>query len=133
MKVALVGRTNVGKSTLFNRLVGRKHSIVSPRPGQTRDIITGIMTWNSKNIEVMDTGGYLDESPLASLVLESMIDAAAKADVVVLVIETKSGITGFDRELAERIRVLRKPVIIAVNKVDNPFEGAEAEGPRHRG
>lgn len=128
MKVSLVGRTNVGKSSLFNRLISRRAAIVSSTPGQTRDVLHGEVNWCGRIIEIMDTGGYLDESPLAPLVLDGMIRAASEADVVLFVVDGRTGLTAFDKELAERLRRLAKPVVVAVNKIDNYEPGCESEG-----
>lgn len=127
MKVALVGRANVGKSSLFNRLVGKKTALISPVPGQTRDILKGHLIWNNKSIEIMDTGGYLDESPLANLVLQGMLRAAEEADIILLIIDGKIGPISFDHELAQKLRHLQKPIVVGVNKIDDYAPGREVE------
>lgn len=125
--VALVGRPNVGKSSLFNRLVGRRIAIVEDRPGVTRDRIYGDFHWRGRTVTVIDTGGidpYATEDIAAKSRGQAQI-AVGEADVIVLVVDGREGVTPVDREVADLLRRHRKPVIVAVNKVDNPASEQE--------
>lgn len=129
--VAVVGRPNVGKSALFNRLIGRPVAIVEDIPGTTRDRIYGDADWAGRTFTVVDTGGLQvpgpDESgPSATpeALLEHVHRQAAvaieEADAIVFMVDGKSGLTSTDEELAAQLRRADKPVILAVNKIDNP-------------
>ena len=118
--VAIVGRPNVGKSTLFNSLVGRRVSIVDPTAGTTRDRVAHIVHHESRAVELVDTGGLggVDESRL-EVHIHAQIDVAmAEAALVVFVVDTRDGITGLDREVAARLRRMNIPVLLAANKAD---------------
>lgn len=120
--VAIVGRPNVGKSTLFNRLVGRRRAIVLDTPGVTRDRNYGEASWRGREFVVMDTGGF---EPLASGGIEEQVRSQAKlaieeADVVVLMFDGQSGCTPDDKELVEVLRRSERPFLVAVNKIDGP-------------
>lgn len=120
--VAIIGRTNVGKSTLFNRLAGQRISLVDDMPGVTRDRIYAEMSWTGQVWNIMDTGGFEPESSddiLRHMRTQTEI-AIAEADLVLFLLDGKDGITPADHEVAEALRRKRKPVIYAVNKVDGP-------------
>src|SRR5699024_5424241 len=119
--VAIVGRPNVGKSTFFNRLVERREAIVDSVSGVTRDRNYGKTDWNGREFSVIDTGGYVVGS---DDVFEAEIDKQVKlaieeADVIVFVVDAQSGITPMDEDVARILRRIKKPILLAVNKVDN--------------
>lgn len=119
--VAIVGRPNVGKSTLFNKLTGKKIAIVEDTPGVTRDRIYCHVEWLKHNFILVDTGGIEPESE--DIILKQMKRQAElaieTADVIVFMVDGKEGIVPADYEVAEMLRVTKKPVILVVNKVDN--------------
>ena len=119
--VVLVGRPNVGKSTLFNRLTGTRRAIVTPIPGTTRDVIAHPAEWQGANFELTDTGGMFGASqdPLHELVLERGRRAIADADLLVLVVDGREGVVPGDQEIAHVIRAADKPTLLAVNKADD--------------
>ena len=126
--VAIVGRPNVGKSTLFNRIVGGRPAIVEDRAHTTRDRLYGDAEWNGRRFVVVDTGG-LDrdpDGPIEAGVQEQARLAIAEADVIVFVVDAASGMTPSDADAAELLRRATAPVIVAVNKADN--EKRELEG-----
>jgi GTP-binding protein len=128
--VALVGRPNVGKSTLFNRLTATRDALVADYPGLTRDRRYGIGRAADRKFIVIDTGGLTTDDSMAmtALVVEQVGIAIDEADAVVLVVDHKSGLTPEDVAIAERLRRESKPVVIAVNKAEGvPGELAEAE------
>ena len=119
--IAIVGRPNVGKSTLFNRLIQRREAIVDSVSGVTRDRHYGKGDWNGKEFSVIDTGGYVVGS---DDVFESEIDhqvelAIDEADVILFMVDVDSGITSMDSEISDLLRKVDKPVFLVVNKVDN--------------
>ena len=118
--VVIVGRPNVGKSTLFNALAGRRLSIEDPMAGVTRDRLSFVLRIDERAIELMDTGGMgLSDTTHLLDDVEAQIDAAlALADLVLLVFDAKEGVTAFDREAAERLRRLDLPVLVVANKVE---------------
>lgn len=120
--VALVGRPNVGKSSLFNRLIGRRVAIVEDEPGVTRDRIYGECKWRDRVVTVVDTGGIdpRAEEDIAAQSRSQAQIAVAEADVVVLVVDGREGVHPLDREVAELLRRHDKPVVVAVNKIDEP-------------
>jgi GTP-binding protein len=119
--IALVGRPNVGKSTLFNRLVGERAAIVEDLPGTTRDRLYGEFDWRGRSIAVVDTGGMIPgvEEDIPESVFEQAQLAVEEADAVVFVLDSRAGITPVDQEIAELLRRTRKPLVIAANKADN--------------
>ena len=120
--VALVGRPNVGKSTLFNRIIGRNLAVVHDTPGVTRDRIYADAEWEGKSFVVVDTGG-LDLSPdddLIAMVRSQVNTALSEADAVILVVDVNEGMTPWDSEVADALRKSKSPVYVAANKADNP-------------
>jgi GTP-binding protein len=120
--IVIVGRPNVGKSTLFNRLTGTRRSIVTNEPGITRDRIYGTAHWEGKSFEVVDTGGIVpeDKAGIPGEILRQARVAIEKATRVVQVVDGRAGPTPLDQELALLMRRAGKPPILAVNKVDTP-------------
>ncbi|MCB1220733.1 MAG: ribosome biogenesis GTPase Der [Planctomycetales bacterium] len=121
-KVALIGRPNVGKSTLFNRLVGQKLAITDDVPGITRDRLYGVCEWDGYEFEVIDCGGLGEESedPLWMAVAENTLRAMDEADVIILMADARTGMTLSDDEVLKELRKRsEKPVIVAVNKVEH--------------
>lgn len=119
--VVLVGRPNVGKSTLFNRLTGTRRAIVTPIPGTTRDVLTHPVVWQDLGFELTDTGGMFGASadPLQELVVERGQRALGSADVVVFVVDGREGLVPGDEEIAAAVRGRGVPVLLAVNKTDD--------------
>jgi len=119
--VAIVGRPNVGKSTLFNRLTESKEAIVDEISGVTRDRHYGRSEWNGKEFSVIDTGGYVinSEDIFEEEIRKQVLLAMDEANVIMFVVDVESGITDLDGEVAKMLRKIDKPVILAVNKVDN--------------
>ncbi len=125
--VAIVGRPNVGKSTLFNRLVGERRAIVEDEPGTTRDRVYGTTDWGGLEFTVVDTAGLQDEEEIST---SSLVDIARwttqqarhaieEADVILFMVDTKTGITSGDFEVAEILRRAEKPTILVANKAEN--------------
>lgn len=118
--VAIVGRPNVGKSTIFNRLVGERISIVEDTPGVTRDRIYADASWLDKEFHLIDTGGIdLTDEPLLVKIRNQAEIAIDEADVIIFLVNGRDGITGADEEVAKILYRSKKPVVLAVNKVDN--------------
>jgi GTPase len=126
--VAIVGRPNVGKSTLFNRLVEKKQAIMDDRSGVTRDRHYGMAEWNGRNFTVIDTGGYVTGSDdLFEKAIRSQVEMAIKeADFIFFMLDTKTGLIDLDREFAAILRSAGKPVFVIANKSDNPVLRMEA-------
>lgn len=126
--VAIVGRPNAGKSTLFNRLVRAPRAIVDRQPGVTRDRNVTPARWDNRVVLLVDTGGYeeVDGSTLAASVRAQAMLAADEADAVIAVLDGREGLNPADRDLMQRLRRLRKPVLYAVNKLDTPARDDEA-------
>ena len=117
---AIIGRPNVGKSSLFNRLIGRRESIVDDAPGVTRDRIYGEAEWRGRSFYVIDTGGILGEESAFSAGIRAHVEAAIEeCDAVVMVLDGQAGVTAADEEVAHLLRRSRKPVIVAANKLDD--------------
>ena len=118
--LVIVGRPNVGKSTLFNRLTGTRRSIVTNEPGITRDRIYGKAEWRGRNLEIVDTGGIVpdDKALIPQEILRQAHIAISKAALLVLVVDSQAGLTPMDEELARLLRTTGKPFVIAANKVD---------------
>jgi len=119
--VVLVGRPNVGKSTLFNRITGTRRAIVTPIPGTTRDVIAQQAEWRGVHFEIVDTGGMFgaSEDPLHQLVLDRGRRAIQSADLLVLVVDGRQGLVPGDRDIAETLRAANKPALLAINKTDD--------------
>lgn len=132
--VALVGRPNVGKSTLFNRLIGERKAVTSDIPGTTRDRVFADADWRGVSFTVVDTGGIEmynparanDQRPLSEASVDFVAEirsqaimAIEEADVVVMLVDAEAGITGADQEVADILRRTSKPILIAANKADN--------------
>jgi GTP-binding protein len=126
--VAIVGRPNVGKSTLFNRLTGSRRSIVGDEPGITRDRIYGIAEWEGKNFEVVDTGGIVpdDDALIPANIFKQASFAIEKAEAIIWVVDSRAGVTPLDEEIAVFLRNIDKPVIIAANKAESTRAAEEA-------
>ncbi|MCY0888562.1 MAG: ribosome biogenesis GTPase Der [Alicyclobacillaceae bacterium] len=120
--VAIVGRANVGKSTLFNRIIGQRLSIVEDTPGVTRDRLYASAEWNGREFHLIDTGGIeLDEADEFTNLIRVQAELAIdEADVIVFVVDGQAGLLEADRSVAEILRKSRKPIILAVNKLDHP-------------
>lgn len=119
--VAIVGRPNVGKSTIFNRIVGERISIVRDEPGVTRDRIYADAEWLGKEFSLIDTGGItMDEEPLHKEIKLQAEIAIEEADVIIMMTSVQDGITDMDDQVAPILYKSGKPIILAVNKADNP-------------
>jgi GTPase len=124
--IAIVGRPNVGKSALFNRLAGRRIAIVHNQPGVTRDRITVEIEWKGRPLTLVDTGGIgllrgeKAEDPIALAALKQVELAITSADLIFLVVDVIEGLVPLDREVADRLRGSGKPVLLVINKVDTP-------------
>ncbi|AFM21576.1 ribosome-associated GTPase EngA [Acetomicrobium mobile DSM 13181] len=120
--VAIIGRANVGKSTLFNRIVQKRLAIVDDIPGVTRDRIYARVEWSGKSFYLVDTGGFPnDDEPLLDAVGRQIARAIEEANVIILVIDGREGILPQDEKIAEILRKSNRKVIVAVNKVDEPM------------
>ncbi len=127
-RVAIVGRPNVGKSSLFNRIIGKRKAIVEDIPGVTRDRIVSTAEWRGVNFEIVDTGGYIegDDDRFAPYIRKQIEKELELSDAFVLVVDGKEGLTPADKEIAKILHKTEKPVYIAVNKIDNPEKEALA-------
>ena len=126
--VAIVGRPNVGKSTLFNRIVGERMAVVEDEAGTTRDRLYGDGEWNGRRFVLVDTGGLevATAGEIELKVQEQARIAIGEADVIVLVVDAATGMTPPDQEAAALLRTAPAPVIVAVNKADNQKRDLEA-------
>jgi GTP-binding protein len=122
--VAIVGRPNVGKSTLFNRIVGGRHAIVDDRPGVTRDRNFASTDWGGRDFWLIDTGGWnsTDDDPIHAGIRQQIAIALSEADVIVFVVDVKDGVHPADREVADLLRPRNERVIVAANKADELAE-----------
>ncbi|MEJ1236621.1 ribosome biogenesis GTPase Der [Chryseolinea sp. T2] len=120
--VAIVGRPNVGKSTFFNRLTEKREAIMDNMPGVTRDRHYGYAEWCGKYFTVIDTGGYVtgSEDKFESQIRKQVKLAIDEASAVIFMVDTKDGLTGFDKEFANVLRTSKKPIFVAANKSDTP-------------
>jgi GTPase len=127
-QVAIVGRPNVGKSTLFNRLCGSRRSIVGDEPGITRDRIYGAVEWNNKSISFLDTGGLLPDTReiIPEQILNQAEAALSESQLVLIVVDGRAGITPLDEQLLPMLRKSGRPVWTVVNKIDVPELEAHA-------
>ena len=122
--VAIVGRPNVGKSTLFNRIVGKRRALVSREPGMTRDRRIETADWIGRHFRLVDTGGMQgEEDPLSRLISEQVKKAVKDADLVLFVLDAQEGITGQDQDIADFLRRADRPTFVVVNKADSPSKG----------
>ena len=133
--IAIVGRPNVGKSTLFNRLIGSRRAIVGNEPGITRDRLYAEATWNGRRFRVVDTGGIIpdDKEHIPAEILRQARVALDEASAIILVVDGRSELAAPDMDLARLLRRLNKPLFLAVNKVDTTRQEAEAENFRTLG
>ena len=128
--VAIVGRPNVGKSTLFNRILGGRPAIVSERPGTTRDRHFGDAEWQGRRFWVVDTGGLVPESDdsMDRAIRRQVEFALSESDVILFVVDGREGLNPVDRAIADRLRKAGRPVVLAVNKLDNLEQSTEQFG-----
>ncbi|MDA3859941.1 MAG: ribosome biogenesis GTPase Der [Melioribacteraceae bacterium] len=126
--VVIVGRPNVGKSTLFNRLTKTKNAIVDDESGVTRDRHYGYSDWNGQNFQLIDTGGYVPNSPelFETAIREQVEIALEEADAILFITDGRDGLTPIDQEIARMLHSSNKPVIVLVNKLDNATMGLQA-------
>jgi len=119
--VALIGRPNVGKSSLFNRILGQRAAIVDDQPGVTRDRLYGEAEWLGKKFYVVDTGGIMSatEHPFMDLIAQQVDLALEESDAVIFVVDGREGVTPVDEDIALKLRKSGKPVVVAMNKLDS--------------
>ncbi|MBI4431385.1 MAG: ribosome biogenesis GTPase Der [Candidatus Omnitrophica bacterium] len=135
-KVALVGRTNVGKSALFNRLVGRRKAIVEAVPGTTRDLISGIFEWAGRKIEIVDSGGLAagdrEDPEITEAIQRARTRLIKESDVILFVCDGKSSVLAPDEEIARALRHRTDDTLVIVNKVDHESQWATATAEFYR-
>jgi len=126
--VAIVGRPNVGKSTLFNRMIQRRQAIVDSVSGVTRDRHYGQCEWNGKEFSVIDTGGYIigSDDIFEAEIRKQVQLAIDECDAIIFIVDVESGVTAMDSDVASILRNVNKPVLLVVNKVDNAMRDADA-------
>ena len=126
--VAIVGRPNVGKSTLFNRLTEERRAIVDDQPGVTRDRLFGTVEWTGRTFDLVDTGGLVPRSAerFDAAIREQVMLTLEEADVILFVVDTLTGVSDLDAEVAGLLRRAEQPVIVVANKADNPARALEA-------
>src|SRR5439155_14620016 len=119
--VVLVGRPNVGKSTLFNKITGHRRAIVAPVAGTTRDSLGRPAVWQGRSFQLFDTGGLYgaSEDPLHELVVEQGKRAIVGADLLVMVVDGRDGLVSGDETIARELREANRPLILAINKIDD--------------
>lgn len=119
--VVIVGRANVGKSALLNRLAGKRIAIIEDLPGTTRDRVFADVSWQGQEITLVDTGGLdpFPESPINQKVKDQVEIGIADADVIIFLVDIRDGVIATDQEIAERLRTCNKPIVLAANKADN--------------
>jgi GTP-binding protein len=129
-QIAIVGFPNVGKSTLFNKLAKRRVSLVHSLPGMTRDRVSAAVRMRDRDVELIDTGGFIDElegaEPLAARVHEMAWEAARRADVLLFLVDGRRGLMPAEKGLFQALKKLDKPLLVAVNKIDTDLPGPEA-------
>lgn len=127
-KVAIVGRPNVGKSSLLNKIAGRRISIVDPRPGVTRDRVSTTVEWKRISFELIDTGGIgiVDEKDLTGQIQNQIEIALTSADLILFLVDAKDGLTRLDREVAEKLRKLNRPLLLVANKAEGRLAESES-------
>lgn len=125
--VAIVGRPNVGKSTLFNRLIGERKAIVDDQSGITRDRQYGTFYWTDREFIVVDTGGFVENTDdvFEKAIKDQVRIAIDEADLILFVVDVNTGITDLDQDMANILRRTDKPILLCVNKVDNATKGYE--------
>ncbi len=128
-KVVIIGRPNVGKSTLFNRLIGKRRAIVDETPGVTRDAIKDTVEWNGITFDLVDTGGIVADvdDPLLDAVYKKAVSEAKDADIILFMVDGVDGITAVDEKIASLLRPYADRVIVVVNKMDKAGENAQYE------
>ncbi len=125
--VALIGRPNVGKSTLFNRITKSRKALVDATPGVTRDRHYDRVTWNQRSFILVDTGG-IDDNPedlLVNHIREQAMAAIEEADIILFLMDARQGVTPADYEVVEILRRTEKPIFHVVNKIDSPKQEIE--------
>ena len=129
-RVAIVGRPNVGKSTLFNRLCGNRKAIVGDEPGITRDRIYGTVRWEGRNFELLDTGGMMPDvqDSIPRKIFEQVEQAVRESNLLLLLVDGRAGVTGLDEQLLPILRRAGKPIWAVVNKIDTPALEPHAAG-----
>ncbi|MBR1618078.1 GTP-binding protein, partial [bacterium] len=127
--IAIIGRPNVGKSTLVNRIVGKRHSIVDDKPNITRDRIYLDATWQGKNFILIDTGGIVEKGEDEFVQnINSQVDLAIEeADLILFIVDAKSGLNPYDYDIADKLRRTKKQVLLVVNKVDSIHQENDAQ------
>ncbi|MGK2965200.1 MAG: ribosome biogenesis GTPase Der [Tepidiformaceae bacterium] len=125
-RVVIVGRPNVGKSSLFNRIVGHRKAIVEDEPGTTRDRVEAEVEWLDRRFRIVDTGGFetTDENVYAALIVEQIRTAIAESDLVLFCIDARDGLTASDYDVADVVRRANRPTIVVANKADNEYREA---------
>jgi GTP-binding protein len=133
--VAIVGRTNVGKSTLLNRLADRRVAVVADLPGTTRDRVFAFVSWQGRELTVVDTGGWQTKptTPLEQKVKQQVEAAIAEADAIIFLVDAKDGAIAADEEIADMLRAANRSIILAVNKVDSAKQANQVTDFYHLG
>src|SRR5687768_16620693 len=128
-QVVIVGRPNVGKSSLLNWLAGKRISIVDDKAGVTRDRVTHLTEYSGRFFELVDTGGIgnIDDDNLTRQVEEQIDAALESADIILFVVDTRAGILSLDNEVARRLRYIDKPIITVANKTDDERMDPDAD------